>query len=124
MFYVDKVGENGKKCIYLYKGAERRWGILHSSETRIRLVHERAEEMQRALDRKKMYRSAVMSCALCIGLIAAVWQLDLRSVMVSGSLLTGSSLLSESAGGYVLVGITAFMLGVIITVVIKKHLDK
>jgi hypothetical protein len=97
---------------------------MNSSETRIRLVHERANEMQRELDRKKMYQSAVTSCALCIGLLVALGQFDLRSVMYSGSLLTGSSLLSESVGGYVLVGIIAFMLGVIITVIIKKHLDQ
>jgi len=95
---------------------------MKSSETRIRLVHQRAKELQKESERKKLRASASASFVLCIALIAVFCQLDLRSALYAGSHLTGSSLLSENVGGYVLVGVAAFMSGVIITVVIRKRL--
>ncbi len=34
---------------------------------------------------------------------------------------SGASMLSENAGGYVLVGVLAFMSGVVITVILKRR---
>jgi hypothetical protein len=43
---------------------------------------------------------------------------------VAGNAYTGASLLSSEAGAYILVAVIAFMLGVIITVIVRKYNKK
>lgn len=88
----------------------------------IRRVRQRAAELQRERDRRSLHLSGGISVLLCMILFAAAGQLDLHAVVSPSGSFAGSSLLSESAGGYVLVGAAAFMSGVILTVIIRKYL--
>ena len=89
--------------------------------TTIRRVHQRAKELQKKRDKRLLQMSGVISSLLCIALLAAAVQIDLHAVVSPNSSFAGSSLLSESVGGYVLVGVVAFMAGVVLTVIIKKY---
>ena len=95
---------------------------MKSSEITIRRVHQRAAELQREREKRSLQLSGGISALLCIVLFAAAGQLDLHAVVSLSGSFAGSSLLSESAGGYVLVGVAAFMSGVILTVIIRKYL--
>ena len=97
---------------------------MKESEMRIRLVHQRAKELQQKAEWNRLRRSAGISSFLCIALIAVFSFLGLHSTSYANGSYTGSLLLSESTGGYVLVGVAAFMAGVMITVIIKKYLNK
>lgn len=94
---------------------------MRTQEERLIKLHERANEMQER--RAKNMTSALG--ASCIGLFVLVVTC---MTWITGSMhsafeatLQGSSLLSESAGGYVLTAVLAFFAGVIVTIAIIRH---
>ena len=93
---------------------------MRTQEDRIRQLHIRAAEIQRQDDRRK---TAGLG-GFCIGtfaiLIVSLVSLNNELQNAIDIDLQGSSLLSESAGGYVLVAVLAFFAGVIITAVCYK----
>ncbi len=91
---------------------------------RVRQLHMRAEQI-RQQDYKR--KTAGLG-SLCVGIFA---MLLLCMILASSPLqntmnieVQGSSLLSESAGGYVLAAVVAFFAGVIITAVIFRYRKK
>lgn len=92
---------------------------MRSTEEIVRDVHVRA----RALQREEAQRRLTITGGACGALIVAL----LAVIGVYGGLwhrpltasYAGASLLGDSAGGYVLVAVVAFMLGVTITVILK-----
>lgn len=92
---------------------------MKSSDEMIRAVHAKAGILRR---RQSIMRTVlaggacvVLSAALlaAIGSFGGLWHRPVAAGFV------GASLLGDSVGGYVLVAITAFMLGVMITVYFK-----
>ena len=93
---------------------------MRSSDERIRLMHERAAELQRKKDRGRLITAGSISTALFAVLLSLTLYLQgLTGFM--GSQFTASSLLSDSAGGYVLVAVIFFMIGVLISVILLQH---
>ena len=84
----------------------------------------RAAESKREEDRSRLRALGSLSGVLLVCLVVALQQLQcLQHVILTGQ-STGSSLLDESAGGYVLAAVIAFLAGVIITAVIYKKRNR
>lgn len=96
---------------------------MRSNEERIRLMHERAAGLQRERDRKNLLTGGSISAALFAGLLTLTFYLQGMTGYTGGQ-FTASSLLSDSVGGYVLVAVIFFMLGVLISVALIRYQRK
>lgn len=93
---------------------------MRSNEERIRLVHERAAGLQRRKDRGRLITAGSISTALFAVLLSLTLYLQGLTGYTGGQ-LTASSLLSDSTGGYVLVAVIFFMLGVLTSVALIRY---
>lgn len=83
--------------------------------THVKLVKARLRQRRRAWERRRIVRLSALCAALCAALGGAIGTLtDTRPAERPG--LSGSMLLHEDAGGYVLVGVLAFTAAVVLTV--------
>ena len=96
---------------------------MRSSEERIRLMHQRAAGIQRDKDRGRLITAGGISTALFVVLLSLTIYLQGLTGYLGGQ-FTASSLLSDSAGGYVLVAVIFFMLGVLISVTLIRYRRK
>ena len=97
---------------------------MRTAEERIDLLHKRAEEMKRGMQRRTEALWGTVSVFLLILAVTLTVHFTGGAHAVGGGGIAGSSLLSEDAGGYVLVGVITFALGVAVTVLcgaIKKR---
>lgn len=100
---------------------------MRNTEERIRRLHIRANEIERLRERRQLAGLGSASAFLGILLISVIFRISDLSQSLTGDQFTGSSLLSESAGGYVLAAVIAFFAGVIITVLLirsRRRKDK
>ncbi len=97
---------------------------MKSNEERIRLMHLRAEKIRRKKDGLALFVSGGVCSALFIALLFVAFNFYGQSSGYPDEVFTGSSLLSNSVGGYVLVAVIAFMCGAVITVIVKKQKNK
>ena len=97
---------------------------MKTAEQRIAAMHRRKEELIRRRERDILYLTAVCSCILLAVLIPVVNGISGPSAEGPGDVFTGASLLDESAGGYILIALAAFMAGVVITVICIKTREK
>ena len=98
---------------------------MKSSEERINLVHMRVREIKRTRDKRIKVSSGCLCVMLLSSLVTMIGTFTTRySASDNPALYTGASLLDSSAGGYVLTAVVAFMAGVIITVSIKKYIER
>ena len=65
-----------------------------------------------------------ISAFLSVLLLMMVWQAGSMSCPVTSSAYVGSSMLGENAGAYVLVAVAAFIVGVVITVILRKYRNR
>ena len=100
---------------------------MKTEQERLARMHRRARELQRRQDRSllRIWGGVSMGLFLCLlGLTAAFS----TGHGLAGEMLSASSLLSDSVGGYVLTGVLAFTLGVILTAELiryrRKHPEK
>ena len=91
-------------------------------EERVRSLHMRMKIRRRRQEQK---RTAVLGgiCALLAACLALLVRISSARMGMPPGLLTGSSMLFEDAGGYVLIAVIAFMTGVVITVILKWNLE-
>lgn len=94
---------------------------MRDTEERLVRMHQRAAAIKRQEDMSRLKVLGSLSGVLLVCLVIALQQLQNmhHEIMIDQS--TGSSLLEDSVGGYVLTAIIAFFAGVIITVVIHKY---
>ena len=97
---------------------------MRTNEEIVRAVHARAKAKAR---RRESVRIALTgsACAMLTGLVILMISSfgGLRHAVRSTG-FAGASLLSDSAGGYVLAAVAAFMAGVIVTVVRQSWMKK
>ena len=93
---------------------------MRTTEERIASLHSRAGTIKRRREKRVLTALGSLSVLTVCLLIAIVIHADGLFHGVMSSQFTGSSLLSDGAGGYVLAALTAFFAGVIITAVIYK----
>ena len=92
-------------------------------EQRVEELHIRMKNRRRRKDRT---RTAILGFA-CILPIAGLILLAAGNrglIGPSTELYTGSSMLLNGYGGYVLVGVIAFLIGVVFTVIIRGYLER
>ena len=88
---------------------------------RIDMLHKRAGELERQRARSRAVCWGSISACLSVLLITCMVMAE-RVMHDSADIqMSGSSLLGESAGGYVLTAVIAFFVGVIITAVIYRY---
>lgn len=98
---------------------------MRTQEERIKQLHERANEIEKRNDKIKTSGLG----AFCVGIIALLVTCIVGASRAfhstAGIRMQGASLLDNSAGGYVLVAVLAFYVGIIITaIIIKKRNNK
>ena len=93
---------------------------MRTERERLARMHRRARELQWQKDRSllRVWGGVSLGLFLCLLGLAGAFS---AGHGLPGSVLSGSSLLSESAGGYVLIGVLAFMLGVVVTVILLRR---
>ena len=95
-----------------------------TTQERIASLHERANVIKRRREERFLRVWGGLSAGLAGALMIAVCVLIRTPHSVLNGTLTGTSMLSDSAGGYVLVGVISFVLAVFITVVcMRRHRD-
>ncbi len=96
-----------------------------SSKERISLIHTRAARIKRRQEKNTITGIGGL-CAVLLILLSGMMNIPVTNDQLSDStgMYAGSSLLDASAGGYVLTAVVAFMVGVIITVICKKYVER
>lgn len=93
----------------------------------VRSIEEQKAEIGRLrsyyIERRHMRNLSVMAALMSVALIVLVIIAPTvtGNVEVSGTHFFGSTILVPEAGGYVLVGVIAFALGVVITAILQKY---
>ena len=96
---------------------------MKTAEERVAALHDR----MRARFRKRERRRTTAIGTACAGLAACLLLVMMEQGSHGGAtagLYSGATMLFEDAGGYVLTALAAFMIGVIITVIIRNRLKK
>lgn len=97
---------------------------MKTYEQRIMLMHKRAEGIQRHKDKMMITISGICSAAMMLFLVCFISLMDGSLHTVSETGFSGNSMLADSAGGYVLVGVIAFIVAVVFTLACLKIKDK
>ena len=97
---------------------------MRTNEERMRMLHERAAQIQKQSEKQSAYKIGGICTVLLIALVGIIGGLQGHPTELVKGNFTASSLLAQSAGGYVLVAAIAFMLGVVVTIAIKKTIEK
>lgn len=97
---------------------------MKTYEQRIMLMHLRAEKIQKKKDAIWMAVSGISSVLILVFLIGFVSLTDGSLHAVGEAGFSGNSMLADSAGGYVLVGVIAFIVAVVFTLACLKMKDK
>ena len=98
--------------------------VMRTDDERIEELHRRTEKLKKKRERRILAVSGSVSCLLAVLLIAVMLKTDRVYQSIAGSGFAGSSLLSDSAGGYVLAAVIAFFAGVILTALIYRSRKK
>ena len=94
---------------------------MRSQEERVAALHQRAELLIRQTERRKLIGWGSASGLLLSALLTLLIRGAKGAHAVVSGQMTGSSLLDSSMGGYVLVAVIAFSVGVILTAVIRWY---
>ena len=94
---------------------------MRDQEERLLKMHKRAAELKKAREKAGIRIAGFVSAGLAVCLVIRMQQTESLHHELMSSQNTGSSLLSSSVGGYILVALAAFFAGVIITVLIIRN---
>lgn len=100
---------------------------MRNTEERIERLHKRAKQLEARRERRFTALAVSFCLILFASLLGIIRQVagQITDVTVNSvNSYAGASLLSSEAGGYVLVAVIAFMLGVVVTVLVRKHCKK
>ena len=92
---------------------------MRTTDERIERLHARAQEIEKRSEKRKLAGFGSLSAAFAVLLFAILTQVGSLSPITDGQ-LTGSSLLNDSTGGYVMAAVIAFFVGVALTTVIFR----
>ena len=88
---------------------------MSTNEERIERMHKRAEQMKEKHEKRVVKALGTLSAFLCVLLITvSVYTIGVPGAIADAD-MAGSSMLAESAGGYVLVAVISFMVAVLVT---------
>lgn len=95
---------------------------MKSNEERIELMHKKAEKLRHERNKRLMAVSGSAFALIFALLVVASVRLGTQVADHAEATFAASSLFSVSIGAYVMVALIAFMIGVAITVLIKKYM--
>lgn len=95
-----------------------------TNEERLHALHARAAALRRKRERRKTGAVGASCIALAVCLVSMIYRSGGIHSCGAPGLYSGSTLLFEGAGPYVLIAITAFMAGVIVAVVLIRNRKK
>ena len=88
---------------------------MRSAEERIDRMHKRVKELKKKYEKTVLAITGTLSAFLGIILIAVSVYIIGGAGVITDTAMAGSSMLAESAGGYVLVAVISFTVAVLIT---------
>lgn len=95
---------------------------MRTAEERITEMHTRAQALEKSRLRRQMEALGATSFALAALVVAALLQVSGAPIFAPETQFTGTSMLGQSTGGYVLAAVLAFFVGVVVTLmVVKRH---
>ncbi len=94
---------------------------MRTPEERLERLHSRAAALRRQREKRALQGWGAASAGLFAVLVGMTALLDPTAHGLGQSGSAGATLLSESAGGYVLVGVIAFMAGVALTAALIRR---
>lgn len=97
---------------------------MRTADERVSLLHKRAAELKRQREKRYMALWGGVSAFLSVFLLILISQVRRVTYPIENNRFAGSSLLGESAGGFVLVALIAFTGGVVITLIIQRHRER
>ena len=94
-----------------------------TEKKRVASLYERMEKLQHVREQRRtaVLGTACTILAMCLAILIAGQ--DMRTSPDTG-IYSGSAMIFDSAGPYVLTAVIAFMLGVVITVIIRRQQAK
>ena len=93
---------------------------MRTTEERITLMHQKAEEMQEKKENTLLHVWGTVSAFMFLCLLSLMTMFCRTGHGLAEATITASSLLSDSAGGYVLTAVAFFMVGVLATIIFKR----
>lgn len=97
---------------------------MRSNEDRIKQLNKRVTELKRQRDLIVMSVCGAVSAVLCVMLGGIITLIGEPTTGYAEVEYAGASLANRSiAGGYILVALIAFILGILLTVFIKRYQD-
>ena len=97
---------------------------MKSHEERLDLLRRRALALEKRRAKSVLLTAGSLCAVLFAALMGTIAQLSGPAPGIAGSGFAGASLLTESAGGYVLTAVLAFMVGVVVTIVIRRRAER
>ncbi|MCR5282659.1 MAG: hypothetical protein K6E18_04765 [Lachnospiraceae bacterium] len=91
-----------------------------TKEERVEKLHQRVEQRTQEKRQREKAVLSMSSCLLCLGLFVLIASGGAHHDLMPDT-YTGSIMMFENAGGYVLTALLAFMLGVVVTVLVKNY---
>ena len=91
---------------------------------------EKVKELHIRMKTRRVRREKRLTALLgliCVLPVAGLWRLVSGSGLLIGrstEMYTGSSMIFGDYGGYVLVGVIAFLTGIVLTVIIRSHQER
>ena len=95
-------------------------GLRYSLEESLNQVRSRSDDIVRRKENRKAVLLTASAAVLSVLLFAALGYISGRTKPMIGESVYGSYMLSDSAGGYVLVAVIAFSLGVLLAVAVRN----
>lgn len=94
------------------------------AEERVTALHEKMDAMRRRKEIRKTRIIGAVNASLAACLVFLIFGGGTAHFGGTAGMYSGSTMLFENAGGYVLLAVGAFMAGVIATVLIKRSQNK
>ena len=98
--------------------------MRYSTDEALNELTRRASALRRRRERAITSALSVASATLSVLLVAAIAAIDPFNGLTVRPAAYGAYLLPSEAGGYVLVGVVAFMLGVVFVVLFSRRRDR
>lgn len=95
--------------------------MKYDLETGLREILRRSEVIKKKRERKKLFALASSATLLMVTLVFTIARLSETRIAGMNRTVYGSFLLSPEAGGYVLVAVIAFTIGVLLTLLTQKY---
>lgn len=95
--------------------------MKHDIDEMLREVTERSEEIIKKREQTKIRIMSCMTIMLTMALVTVISVITGDSGAHSSQSVYGSSLIAEEAGGYVIVAVISFVIGVLVTYITQKY---